>query len=430
MRYLQKAEPGETVGKKGFETRMEDLVIAHTQNGLVTGLFEAQKLIEVFSVGEGEDGCLGNIYNAKIQNIVKNIEAVFVEYEKGKVAYLSMKDCQEALVRPLLTREKEGKKWKLCIGDELLIQIEKEGIKTKSPAATCRLNFPGRFVVLVHGTGTTGVSSKIHSKKRKEELRGLAREFMEEMGEGFHLVFRTNAEETPDDLLREELGVLFARYQKVLKEGRHRTVFSVVEKAPSMQVRAVKDQRAGSLHRILTDDRGVYEEIQAYLKDYQKEDLGRLKFYEEEGVGLDALYGISSQLTRALQPRVWLKSGAYLVIEPTEALTVIDVNTGKAIAGKREKEETLWKVNREAAVEVARQLRLRNLTGMILVDFIDMEKPENQKLLIATLREAIAKDPVKTSYIDLTKLYLVELTRKRTRRPLHEMMAHYRRGES
>lgn len=409
---------------------MEDLVIAHTKKGLVTGLFEEQRLIEVYSVGEEEEGCLGNIYTAKIQNIVKNIEAVFVEYEKGKMAYLSMKDCTEALARPLLINEKNSKKWKLCIGDELIVQIEKDGIKTKSPAATCRLNFAGRYAVLVHGAGTTGVSSKIQSKKRKEGLWALAGRFMEKTGEGFHLVFRTNAEEAADEVLWEEMEVLHARYQRVLMEGRHRTVFSLVEKAPSAHVRAVKDRRAGSLGRILTDDCGIYEEIREYLRVYQKEDFCRLQFYEEEGLSLDALYGISSQLKKALNPRVWLKSGAYLVIEPTEALTVIDVNTGKAIAGKKEKEETLQKVNLEAAAEVARQLRLRNLTGMILVDFIDMERPENQELLISTLREAIAKDPVKTSYIDLTKLYLVELTRKRTRRPLHEMLAPYREVET
>lgn len=405
---------------------MENLIIAHTEKGLVTGLFEEQKLTEVFSVGNEEDTCLGNIYTGKIQNIVKNIEAVFVEYEKGKTAYMSMKDCTEALARPLLAGEKDGKKWKLCIGDELLIQIEKDEIKTKAPAATCRLNFAGRYVVLVHGAGVPGVSSKIQSKKRKEELKRLAKELEEETSDSFHLVFRTNAEETEDEVLRAEIKALYAHYQRVLSEGKHRTCFSLVEKAPSASVKAVKDRRAGTLGKILTDDRGVYEEIKAYLLNYQKEDLACLRLYEDESLSLDALYAVTSQLAKALNPKVWLKSGAYLVIEPTEALTVIDVNTGKAIAGKKEKEETLRKVNVEAALEVARQLRLRNLTGIILVDFIDMQLSDNQKLLISTLKEAIAKDPVKTSFIDLTKLSLVELTRKRTRRPLHEMMSEKR----
>ena len=166
----------------------------------------------------------------------------------------------------------------------------------------------------------------------------------------------------------------------------------------------------------------MYSEIKEYLETYQKEDLHKLKLYSDPMLPLIKLYGIETKLENALKEKVWLKSGGNLIIQPTEALTVIDVNTSKAVTGKKNVEETFFKLNLEAAKEIAKQIRLRNLSGIIIVDFIDMKKEENKECLLNTLNEYLKQDPVKTMLIDMTALNLVEITRKKIRKPLYEQI--------
>ena len=171
----------------------------------------------------------------------------------------------------------------------------------------------------------------------------------------------------------------------------------------------------------MTDDRILYEELFSYLSEYQPEDLNKLQFYDQEAPSLNSLYGIAGALENALRERVWLKSGGYLVIQPTEALTVIDVNTGK-YQGRKKQQDTFLKINKEAATEIARQLRLRNLSGIIIADFIDMEAQEDQKALMDYLASELKHDPVKTTLVDMTALGLVEITRKKTQKSLFEQV--------
>ena len=184
---------------------------------------------------------------------------------------------------------------------------------------------------------------------------------------------------------------------------------------------SLRDSPGGRLEAILTDQADFYEELKRYLYLHQQEDLEKLSFYQDPLLSLSALYGLDKAVEEALGKRVWLKSGGYLVIEPTEAMVVIDVNTGK-YSGKKTLQETIFKINLEAAQEIARQIRLRNLSGIIIVDFIDMEPGENRELLLKALSEAAAADPVKTTVVGMTKLNLVEMTRKKVRRPLHEQV--------
>ena len=166
----------------------------------------------------------------------------------------------------------------------------------------------------------------------------------------------------------------------------------------------------------------MYEEMKEYLANYQKEDLEKLSFYSDNLLSLSKLYGVETKLENALREKVWLKSGGSLIIQPTEALTVIDVNTGKAVNGKKKVQETFLKVNLEAAEEIAKQIRLRNLSGIIIVDFISMDDKAAQKKVMQLLAELFKKDPIKTTLIDMTALNLVEITRKKVRKPLHEQI--------
>ena len=181
----------------------------------------------------------------------------------------------------------------------------------------------------------------------------------------------------------------------------------------------MRDAYEGRLSSIVTDDRGLYDQLKAYLKEEQPEDLEKLEFYDDSLLPLYKLYSLETVLDRALGKRVWLKSGGYLVIEPTEAMTVIDVNTGK-YEGRKKMADTIRKINNEAAFTIAAQLRLRNLSGIIMVDFIDMEQEEDKKALLDCLKQAVSTDPVRTVVVDMTPLGLVELTRKKVRKPLYE----------
>ena len=172
----------------------------------------------------------------------------------------------------------------------------------------------------------------------------------------------------------------------------------------------------------MTDDKEIYDTIHAYLLNFQPSDVAKLVFYNDSMLTLNHLYGIETKIEKALQEKVWLNSGGYLIIQPTEAMNVIDVNSGKAIAGKKNTERHFLKINLEAAVEIAKQIRLRNISGIIIIDFIDMEEEASKKELIETLEREIKKDSVKTVFVDMTKLNLVELTRKKMRKSLAEQV--------
>ena len=207
----------------------------------------------------------------------------------------------------------------------------------------------------------------------------------------------------------------------MLEKAPCRTCYSVLEAAYPSYIQGLRDTYSGALEAILTDIPEYYGQMRSYLEAEQPEDIGKLQLYEDPTLPLLKLYSLEAAMESALSRRVWLKSGGYLVIEPTEALTVIDVNTGK-YAGKKNMEEAVLKINLEAAVETARQLCLRNLSGIIIVDFIDMAPEEHKKLLLDTLEAELKKDPVKTVLVEMTKLGLVEITRKKVRKPLHEMV--------
>lgn len=244
------------------------------------------------------------------------------------------------------------------------------------------------------------------------------------MGEEYGLIARTNCETLFDgeqffeEELVREAGRLIEEYETVLRIAPTKKAFTKLYGNKPEYLNKVIDARMDELEAVVTDIPVVYNTIEA-LGD--KAVLEKLKLYTDHLFPLSKLYNVESQIRDALKERVWLKSGAYLVIQPTEALTVIDVNTGKFISNKN-KEEGFLKVNLEAAQEIGRQLRLRNYSGIILVDFIDMKKTESKEKLMAALHGIAAKDKVRTAVVDMTKLGLVEITRKKIKKPLHEQV--------
>ena len=359
--------------------------------------------------------CVGDIYVGKVRNIVKNINAAFVEFSRGQMGYLSL-SCGQL---PLHTQGFPFQEGRVLIGDEIIVQVAKEAVKTKPPTLTGFLDLTGRYVVLSVGKQGCHISKKIREKAVRERLSEILQEYSAQQ---YALIARTNSAQIPEQLLRQELASLKQRYEKIVTQGIHRAPFCQLEKAPAGYLCDIRDGYMKQMEQIVTDDEDLYQEIADYLNACCPGEGAKLVKWNPERGKLDAVYNVSKTLEHALMPKVWLKSGAYLVIQPTEALVSIDVNTGKAISRKKDVQKTYFKVNVEAAQEIAHQLRLRNLSGMILIDFIDMESEEDNQKLLEILRQAVRSDQVQTTVVDMTKLGLVELTRKKVRKSLYEQI--------
>lgn len=389
------------------------LIITRLDNKIVSAIYEGNEMIQVNMDFIEKQSILGNIYIGRVKNIVKNINAAFVEIAGGKMCYLSLADN----TNPIFVNTKKNDK--IVIGDELFVQIAKEDVKTKAPVITTNLNFTGKYIVLIHGKSALGISSKISEDSERKRLKSFMQKFM---AEDYGFIVRTNAENITESKIEEEVQALKTQYENLKEYGVHKAAFSLLYQTPPGYICNIRDGFADSITEIVTDDKSIAESIKEYLEHYQKEDLAKLHFYEDKLISLSNLYSIRAKLETALREKVWLKSGGTIIIQPTEALTVIDVNTGKAISGKKKVQETFFKVNMEAVAEIAKQIRLRNLSGIIIIDFIDMENQEDKVRLMKELRELFSKDPIKTTLVDMTALNLVEVTRKKVRKPLYEQM--------
>lgn len=363
---------------------------------------------------EEESRLLGNIYIGKVQNIVKNINAAFVEIAPGIMSYLSLEDAKN----PIFTKWNNNSQ-KVKIGDELVVQVTRDAVKTKAPVVTSNINIAGKYSVLVHGKTNIGISGKISNEEKRNELKDVLLPYK---SDEYGFIIRTNAEYASNEEIVQEVEALTKIYNNIRQYGVHRTRFTLLHQNPPSYICDIRDNLSDSNSEIITDDQVVYDTIKMYLEAFQPEDLPKLRFYDDPMISVSNLYSITSKIENALKQHVWLKSGGSIVIQPTEALTVIDVNTEKAIAGRKNAQETFFKVNMEAAHEIAKQIRLRNLSGIIVIDFIDLNEREKKELLMKELSGLFRKDPVKTILVDMTALGLVEVTRKKIKRPLHEQV--------
>ena len=391
------------------------LLITKKDGAVLSVRVEDGKVAQIQAQPEDAGSLLGDIYVGKVRNIVKNKNAAFVEYEQGKMGYLSL----DAKVCPIHTDGVVSDGTRVLIGDEIIIQIEREAVKTKPPTLSGTLNFPGKYVVLIYGERTVSISSKIKDAERKQQLRGFLRNNID--GD-YGFVARTNCKDASDEKILKEIEFLKQQLENIKKFGVHRAKFNCLYHAPDAYLCDIRDSYDSLLESIITDDDEIFNRIMEFAKIYQPEDIKKIKRWDNADGKLDAVYDVTKTLEHALMPKVWLKNGGYLVIQPTEALVSIDVNTGKAISKKKDVQKTFLKVNLEAATQIAKQLRLRNLSGMILIDFIDMKDADYNKQLMDRLRTEFAKDPVKTILVDMTKLGLVEVTRKKVRKSLYEQI--------
>ena len=377
---------------------------------------------------EADSAGIGCIFVAKVVNVVKQLNAAFINYAPDKRGYLPI----GLNHTPIITnRAYDGR---ILAGDEILVQLEKEAAGTKDAVFTANLSIAGRYSVVSYANTTKSVSKKC-SKQEKERLFAAIPQDID-----YGVVVRTNAalllgdieEKGEDDALRplaDEIAHLNDKMSELIRNGIHRTCYSCIWQPPPSYLANLRDEGKLKNQRffncdysqIVTDSPELYEEIRKFVKLYMPEQIQAVSLYKDESYPLQKLYRVETLLGELLDKKVWLKSGAYLIIEKTEAMYVIDVNSGKNIT-KKDNAEYIYRINMEAAAEIMRQIRLRNLAGMILVDFINMDGNQDNDALLQELRTLAKNDNVLTSVVDITALGLVEITRKRTTKALGEML--------
>lgn len=390
---------------------MKRVLITDYEDKLFCGLFEERKLKEAVLQGKEKSVALGNIYIGKVSRIVSNINAAFVDIGTGEDCYYPLDKQKHLHCRNDRTREK------LSVGDEIIVQVSQEGQKRKHPSLTSAIEFKSPDLIYTIGKKDLGISSKL-SEKKKRNIRQQLEEVMkdclseEELEEGGLLVRSSAAERTKEELQKQAESLLRESWKK-LELWKHRKCFSCLWSAEEQYLSYLYGLSSGSYQEIVTDLPEV--------KEMLEEKGFSIRFYQDALLPLARLYSVMEQISDACRERVWMKSGAYLVIQVTEALAVIDVNTGKNVA-KKSKAETLLKVNLEAAREAADQMRLRNLSGIILIDFIDMHDKEAEEKLLAYMKEVVKEDPNRVQIFGFTQLRLMEITRKKVRKPLWEQL--------
>lgn len=386
---------------------------------LVSALVEDFDIKE-FKISENIEGevyfNIGDIIVGRVENIVNNINACFVEIFPGIQAYLPLSgdiDIVYANGKPGGTP---------AINDLILVQIAKLPTKTKSYSLTTDFTFIGKYAVLKPGMDRVHLSAKFKEEDNFAEIKSrfmpLGERFVTETGSG--AIIRKSAKNLSDKELENELYDLYVKFVSIINHGRHGVKYERIFKEIPEYLSLIRDNCA-DIEKIMTDDRETYEEYKEYLRTFSENELDKLFLYKDDMMSLSALYSVNTILEKALAKKVWLKSGAYIVIEYTEALTIIDVNSGKAIAGKSTNVETFMKINIEAAKEIADQLRLRNISGIIIIDFIEIPKSK-EKELINAMEKFLKEDSTKSNVADITKLGLMELTRRRTGKPVHEIL--------
>lgn len=382
-------------------------------------VLEDGRLFEFYSESRGQEKLSGNIYVGRVENVLPGMNAAFVNigleknaflyagdiyFDVGGDAELAGKLCQaqiQKLVRP---------------GQSILVQVVKEPGGSKGARLSCHVTLPGRLCVLLPTVKYVGISRRIEDEEERARLRAAADELTD--GESFGMIARTAAAGASAEDLRADYQALKNMWQGIERRGRHVNAPALVHRDDSLVTRCVRDMLGPSVESVRTDDEALFASLRETAQMLAPAFVERIVLDRGQAPIFDR-FCVNKQAMEAFKRRVWLKSGGYLIIDYTEALTVIDVNTGKFV-GKHSLDETVFQLNCEAAREIARQLRLRDIGGIIVIDFIDMEQPQQREKLLEVLRECLREDRTRTNLAGITSLGLVEMTRKKVRQPIYK----------
>ena len=390
----------------------KEIIINAGEEETRVAVLENKLLAEVHIERAVGQRLVGNIFRGRIENVLPGMQAAFVDIGLEKNAFLYVEDA----LSPVKTNGQNNITDVVKKGQEIMVQIVKEPFGTKGPRVTTHLTMPGRYAVLMPTVDYVGISRRIEDEKERERLKEFARKVKPA---GMGLIMRTMAEGLEEEELGQDIDVLVKLWRKILNKAKNSPAPNLIHRDLELIQRILRDVFDPEVNRLIVDARHEYEKI-IELLDLSAPHL-KCKVILEEHDNIFWEYGLEQELEKALLRKVWLKCGGYLIFDQTEALTVIDVNTGKYV-GDKNLEETVLRTNMEAAAEIGRQLRLRNIGGIIIVDFIDLEKKENRQKILQVLEEEIKKDKTKANILGITPLGLVEITRKKARPSLAEVM--------
>lgn len=426
---------GANMGREiAINVTREETRVAVLDNNTVTELYVDRAKQKDF---------VGNIYKGRVAKVLPGMQAAFVDIGLEKAAFMHVSDvCTDTEPGDTLVDTEEDEKGPemprprrqtmrpieelLHEGQELMAQISKGPIGTKGPRVTTYISLPGRYLVFMPYVDHIGVSRRIPKEDERARLKDIMKR-LRRPGQGY--IVRTVSEGVKEEDLQSDVEFLSALWQDVQKKAEQMPAPSLIHTDLSLAVRVVRDLFTKKVDRLIIDSKQEYEAIKDFVLRYLPDQASRIQYYDKEEGLFDHL-GIEVEIARALNRKVWLKSGGYIVIDHTEAMTVIDVNTGRYV-GKRDQEETILKNNLEAAKEIAYQIKLRGIGGLIIIDFIDMEREKNREKVYQALVDAMASDKARTRISRISDLGLVEISRERVREDLLRTMSepcHYCEG--
>ena len=381
---------------------MKKAIITNTGQTNFLWILEGGQAVECHPLISDTPFKLGSIYIGRVEKIVKNINSAFIRLDEEHVGYLPL-DNKPCIV---LNRTLPKGLSSLAENDYVLVQVIQEPLKMKQARVTGNINLNGTYVAVDFNKEHCGISPKIKDEARYQKLQTLIAP-----NPDYGFVLRTASEQADDERILEEYHFLTDTMDNLKKRALYEKKTGCIYNGREDYMDLLDLYGVRRFDEIITDMPDILKNLQTY-------GVNQAVLYENE-YPLSKLYSLETELEHILSPKIWLKSGGFLIIEPTEAMVVIDVNTGKSI-GKKDRERHILNINTEAAIEIARQIRLRNLSGIIMVDFINMEASDSKKSLTATIKKELAKDKVPSHFVDITKLELYEITRKKIRKPIYE----------
>ncbi|HQC50483.1 MAG TPA: Rne/Rng family ribonuclease, partial [bacterium] len=390
--------------------------VARLENGVVT---------ELSIQRNREQGVVGNIYKGKVARVMPGMQAAFVEIGLDRTAFLHAADVvadmamleemgdeddvsEEEGQKPVKRNRDEHIENILRDGDEILVQVEKDQIGTKGARVTSHISLPGRFLVYMPTVNHIGISHRIGDKEERIRLKKMIHKFYKGPG-GF--IVRTVSSGIGEAEIQADVEYLTRLWKEIEPRAKSAKAPSLVLSELDVISRVMRDLFTPDINRVVVDSKDAYEEIKKFVSKYLAKGKGQVELYEGTEPIFDA-FGIEIEITRALGEKVWLKSGGYIIIEQTEALTAIDVNTGRFV-GRRNVADTILKTNLEAVKEIVYQIRMRGIGGIIILDFIDMERADHRNKVYNTLKESLKDDKARTTVTKISEIGLVEMTRKR-----------------
>ena len=393
---------------------MQELIINSENENKEIALVENGKLVERYEERPDMHRLEGNIYLGRVENVLQGMQAAFVNIGEERNTFIHIKD-----VIPKVSSQTGNKNELLSkydikdyikVGMPILVQVKKDSTNKKGARVSTNISLPGRFVVLMPDTKFITISKKIENEEKRKKLQQIVEK---ELPEGYGAIIRTSAENKDEELIKRDIqGLLkiWSLIQNTAKELREKKAFepALIYENEGIIGKILTDLIDQDLERIVTNDNELYEKISNILEQTGKDKI-KLEMKNEKNI-FD-IYDLTSQIEKAKSRKIWLKCGGFITIDKTEALTAIDVNSGKYVGGK-DLEQTVYRVNKEATLEIAKQLRLRDIGGIIIIDYIDMEKDETKQKILNELKENLKKDRSKTQVIGFTPLDLLEMTRK------------------